>query len=182
MAAMTTFDGVAEGSDIAVVMNANTAPQRWKMGPGGVPIDRNGDPLDTWFFAGLLADGKVFEADFTPPRTGEWFRRNGYTHRYYLAVRSEENGVCDVYEFAHGTFRGHLQLRGLLDISERVEPPAEAMSMLLSLIETAERWRVRADQHANVRGTLDYLASDLVTIRSYLERSEQRVSAMRGAT
>lgn len=86
MSALTTLEGLADGTDVAVQMGSNF--ERWQVSGDG--LIRDGVHVSGFFFTGYLRQGRVYLRDFTPPQVGEWFGPStGETRWSYLTVLAD---------------------------------------------------------------------------------------------
>ena len=184
MTALMTLDDIEEGTDLALV-RPNGEMHPWKKGSGDKLVNPDGTALDGWFFAGYLAEGMVYLADFTPPREGEWFISTSPGGFNYLVLGNETNGETPVAYFSGDLFRG-IDMVALLTHSARRERPAwvdeTTTRALFAMGQQANIWRVASSRSATMRREAERMEREIDVLVSYSNQLQTRVRAMRNPT
>jgi len=158
---ITTLDGLADGTDLAVHPPGNPT-SRLRYIDGQV-INPAGRVVDPWFLVGHLRDGHISIGDFRPPERGEWWTYGTVSNREYLVVDLREQSV----EFA--MFRNQrfydwqtaANNGALFDTFNRTTRPDWASDLTVDLVnrlwaERSARRRLET-QTANLRSAQQHL-------------------------
>ena len=175
---LDTLDGLANGTDVAVVQASRV--ERWKVLDGGLCRDGVDKRVDPWFFAGLMNEGAVMLGDFTPPAVGEW-----WVSTYERAVASVSGCLVLATEGVNATVavfrRGHWYEwrvdRNLLDDAYvRGEPPEWVSAPYLAMTQMAyEANRSRLESEATMRQYRD-ARYNLAYAKDYLDRAVNAIT------
>ena len=179
MSPLATFDGVENGADIAVIQGSSRS--KWKLVDGEM-VDEHGDPLDPWFFAGLLAEGHVHLADFTPPEIGEWFTSHRSETRCWLTVSTETDGVVWTAMFTRGVFDGLHQVTRIVDQGTRSGPEwatPQVTTVLRTMGTQMLSQLTQLQQAATARREMRGFINDLNVVKSYVDSMASRTERMR---
>jgi hypothetical protein len=169
MAALTTLEGLADGTDVALRIGGSTVVQHWKVERGGL---RREDSLgETWvdpfFISGYLAQGDIFLKDFSPPVVGEWFTNDSGDHLLVVAADPVEPTTA-VAMYRHGYFRAWRNEGDVVGRLARCDPPEWASTALAEMAQEAHKYKTETERLAetarrfrNARAEVGYAQQNL---------------------
>lgn len=168
MTALTTLDGLANDTDIAIQQSGSTQIQRWKWRDGG--LEKDGVRLDAWMFSGYLSKGRVYLADFSPPVVGEWFQAQG-TRWKYLVTEVNSAGVAQTAQFQREEFYQFTERADLVDRFQRCPAPEWASPLVVNLTTRLWAEHKRVEATAEAMRNIYSVQENLRYITNYAERA-----------
>jgi hypothetical protein len=175
--ALTTLDGVAEGTDIAIKMGDTFEHWKWE---GGRLQNKNGTSLPPFFFTGLLAEGSITEGNFAPPEPDEWWQRNGRAYRYLVLEHDADTSVTKVAMFRHDSFYSWYEVHNMVEDSlYSREAPEWDHPLVRSMTRMAWNQNIRADaaerRHAELGNARNYVRY----ARDYIDQAQRALGDRR---
>jgi hypothetical protein len=171
MPTLTSFGGLADGTNLALRPRPDGNVEKWTFSEG--KLHKGPHHLDLKFFQAMLAEGLIWPGDFSPPVAGEWFEYGSYL---YLTLASQDTDrQTRAAQFYRGTYRQQSTLTDLADTGHRVPEPEWASPNLLAMaqrIDTLQQEAIRLREETmrtrNIRTyvrrakeNLDYLSTML---------------------
>lgn len=169
MTMIDTFEGIEDGTDVAVLTSTGT--MRWRLVDGQLR-SQDGSVLDPWFFTGYLNEGKVMLGNFAPPAVGEWFAQYGREIGHLVVKADSNQTTAYCARYLNGRFRDFVTLHHVVDQYQRLDRPAWITQQYVDLAVLAYGWqeserqsrernRVVQNSLAQVRYARDYLNTAL---------------------
>lgn len=165
--ALTTLDGLADGTDIALQRGGVT--ERWKFQDNKL-VNKDGDNLDPFFFEGYLAEGRLYLGNFLPPEAGEWFGSAG-VDRWMLLALNTEGAKTWCAQFQRGHFYQWIEYTDMVTTFQRIAAPEWSSEQFVNM--TARAWSSHREVSAQEeRNRKQRLAQESVTYAiDYLNRA-----------
>jgi hypothetical protein len=173
--AITTFDGLEDGTDLAVVLSGGRI-ERWQWNNQAMQKE-DGTRLPTFFFSGLLTERKIMPGNFSPPVRGEWFALTGSNTWFYLVIREKSDRLYRCGYFRRGEFYDWREVSqgDLLDSCVRVETPAwcseQFVNMTARCSDMQEAQAAVEQRERNARAARQHV----VYARDYLVRALEQM-------
>lgn len=174
MTAVMSFEELTVGQEVAVQPTTGSPIQKWRVTETGLSDGRA--TLDTFFFEGLLATGKVFLHDFRPPEVGEWFGNiDGvrYLPDRYLVIDLIDVNRAQCAQFRGDRFQDWCDVQDLTMTRRRIEAPEWSSPQLLAMSQRA--WGLQKEnnqsrtQQRNMRDARMYVTNSY----EYLRRAQE---------